>query len=263
MRVPLLIAGALAAAGLSLAAPAAAAPQALGVVASIAPMTLACRGETCTAQLSAFCLQREREVPAERTAYRAADLMAFTLTEFRADGSRLRIPASDRVVFSSAFGYASVRVSVPQALLAELNAVSLTIEAAPGAVVLPVAVAGDPDPQTDAEIALVTGPLRALASRHFDAPSTARDTAQVVEAMVNGLPLRFWDGPENRSTLWDRQVTPELQSAASPEAVALAHSMYENCLPNSYSMRQCLELKHMNLLSDANRAYWDEAGPGS
>jgi hypothetical protein len=262
MRIPLLIAGA-AAAGLSLTAPASAAPQILGVVASIAPMPLTCSGETCIAQLSAFCLQRQREVPAEKTAYNAADPQAFTLIASRADGSTFQVPLTDQVAFSSAFGYASVRVSVPHALLDQLHATSIAIEAAAGAAVVPVAVAGDPDPQSNAEIALTTGPLRELASRHFDAPSTERDAAQVIEAMVNGLPIRFWEGPENRSTLWDRQVTAQLQDAASAEAIALARSVYEGCLPNSYSMRQCLELKHMNLLSDANRAYWDEASPGS
>ena len=121
MRIPLLIAGA-AAAGLSLTAPASAAPQILGVVASIAPMPLACSGETCTAQLSAFCLQRQREVPPEKTAYSAADPQAFTLIALRADGSRVRVPVSDQVAFSSAYGYASVRVSVPHALLDQLEA---------------------------------------------------------------------------------------------------------------------------------------------
>jgi hypothetical protein len=263
MRNPLLIAGA-AAIGLSLTAvPALAAPQVLGVVASIAPMPLTCSGETCTAQLSAFCLQRQREVPAEKTAYNAAEPQAFTLIASRADGTTFRVPVNDQVTFSSAFGYASVRVSVPQLFLKQLQATSLAVEAFAGAAVIPVPVAGDPDPQSDDEIALTTGPLRELAGRHFDAPSTERDAAQVIEAMVNGLPLRFWDGPENRSTLWDRQVTPQLQGVASAEAMALARSVYEGCLPNSYSMRQCLELKHMNLLSDANRAYWDEASPGS
>lgn len=263
MRVPLLIAGAVAAAGLSLAAPAVAAPQVLGLVASIAPVTLTCAGETCTAQLSAFCLQREREVPVERAAYRAADPKAFTLIASQADGSSIRLPAGEQVTFASAFGYASVRVSVPHGLLDELGAAALAVEVAPGAALVPMPVAGDPDPQTEAEIALATGPLRKLASQHFDTPSTARDAAQVIEAMVSGLPIHPWDGPKNQSNLWERRVTPELQAAASPEAVVLARSIFENCMPQSYSTRHCLELKHMNLLSNSNLAYWDEAGPGS
>lgn len=263
MRVPLLIAGAVAATGLALAAPAAAAPQVLGVVASIAPVPLACTGEVCTAQLSAFCLQRERDVPIERTAYRAALPQAFTLIATRADGTSIRLPADEQVGFASAFGYASVRITVPAELLSATEAVALAVEVAPGAAVVPVPVAGDPEPLSEEEIALATGPLRALASRHFDAPSTMRDAAQMVEAMVNGLPRRFWERPDNRSVLWEQQVTPALQAAASPEAVTVARDIYEECLPYIYGMRQCLELKHMNLLFEPNRAYWDEASPGS
>lgn len=262
MRIPSLLAAAILVGG-GAAAPAAAAPQVLGVVASIAPVEMSCTGETCTAQLSAFCLQREREVPGEHTAYRAADPGAYTLVARRADGSTIEVALDERVSFSSAFGYASVRVSVPAAVLDEWEAASLAVEVAPSAAVIPVPVAGDADPLKAEEIALATGPLRALASRHFDAPSTARDAAHLIEAVVNGFPVQSWEGSIDRAGLWQRQVTPALKAAASPEAVALARSVYENCLPSSYSMRQCLELKHMNLLSDANRAYWDEASPGS
>ncbi|MGH7186788.1 MAG: hypothetical protein ACREIB_11000, partial [Pseudomonadota bacterium] len=228
MRFPSLVAGAVVASGLSFAVPAAAAPQVLGVVASITPVPLACKGETCTAQLSAFCLQRERDVPLERTAYRAADPKAFTLIATRGDGTSIRLPADDQVAFASAFGYASVRITVPSELLGGVDAVTLAVEVAPGAAVVPVPVAGDPEPLGDDEIALATGPLRELASRHFDEPSTARDAAQVVEAMVNGLPRRFWEGPKDQSTLWNRQVTAELQAAATPEAVAVARGIFEH-----------------------------------
>jgi hypothetical protein len=262
MRVPPLAAAILIATGFT-AAPAAAAPQVLGVVASIAPVEMSCTAETCTAQLSAFCLQRERDVPGERTAYQAADPAAFTLMARRPDGSTIQIPMDERVTFSSAFGYASVRVSVPAGLLAEWDAASLAVEVAPSAALIPVPTAGDPNPQSEAEIALATGPRRELASRHFDAPSTTRDAAHLIEAVVNGFPVQSWEGPVDRAGLWARQVTPALAAAASPEAVAIARSVYEGCLPSSYSMRQCLELKHMNLLSDANRTYWDEASPGS
>jgi hypothetical protein len=240
-----------------------AAPQVLGVVASIAPVEMSCAGETCTAQLSAFCLQREREVPSEQSAYRAAEPDAFTLLARRADGSTVEVPLDERVSFTSAFGYASVRVSVPAQLLAEKNASSLAIEVSQTAALVPAPVPSDPDPLSPEEVALATGPLRALASRHFDAPSTMRDAAHLIEAVVNGFPVRSWEGPVDRAGLWQRQVTAALTAAATPEAVAMARSIYENCLPSSYSMRQCLELKHMNLLSDANRAYWEEASPGS
>lgn len=262
MRVPPLSAAVLAVAALA-ADPASAAPQVLGVVASIAPVEMTCTGELCTARLSAFCLQRERDVPTDRTLYHAADPGAFALILSRADGSKVVIPADGRVGFASAFGFASVRATVAAGLLSQWDAVSIAIEVAPAAALVPAPVAGDPNPQSEAEIALATGPLRRLASQHFDAPSTARDAAQLIGALVSAFPVRSWEGPVDRAGLWARQVTPALAAAASPEALALARSVYDNCLPSSYGMRQCLDLKHMNLLSDATRAYWDEAGPGS
>ncbi|HXV25791.1 MAG TPA: hypothetical protein VED46_16235 [Alphaproteobacteria bacterium] len=262
MRVsPFALAAVLATIGLS-ATSAAAAPQILGVVASMAPMPLACKDQTCTAQLSAFCLQRERDVPPGWTVYHAADPGAFILTATRADGSSVRIPLDERIGFTSAFGFASARVTVPAALLEEWQAVALAIEVSPSAVLVPMPVAGDSNPQSEAEIALATGPLRQVASRHFDSPSTERDAAQLVEAMVNGFPVHSWEGRVDRAAVWERQVTPALKEAASPKSIALARSIYEKCLPQSYGMRQCLELKHMNLLSDATRAYWAEAVPG-
>ena len=263
MRVPpLAFAGIVAAAALA-ATPAAAAPQILGVVASIAPVEMRCTDEGCTAQLSAFCLQRDRDVPLEHTRYQAADPGAFRLLAARADGSSVQMPVDERIRFSSAFGFASVRISVPAEVMKEWGAVALAVEVSPEAALVPSPHAADADPLSEEEIALATGPLRALAGRHFDAPSTHRDAAQLLEAMVNGFPAQSWEGRVDRSALWEAQITPALEAAATPEALALARSVYENCLPSSYSMRQCLELKHMNLLSDPNRAYWDEASPGS
>ncbi len=52
---------------------AAAAPQMLGLVATDAPTPLRCLNGACVAELSAFCLQRWRAIPAAGTAYAAVD----------------------------------------------------------------------------------------------------------------------------------------------------------------------------------------------
>ena len=81
--------------------------------------------------------------------------------------------------------------------------------------------------------------------------------------MANAVSAALLGRTESRSTLWNGRSRRKLQGAASAEAIALARSVYEGRLPNSYSMRQCLELKHMNLSSDANRADRDEAIPAA
>ena len=240
-----------------------AAPQALGVVASVAPTPLMCKGKECSAQFSAFCLQRERDVPTARAAYVAADPSLFTLVATRADGGTQKLAAAPYVSFTSAFGYSSVRISVPRQLLDDLGAVALAVEVGPEATVLPVAAANDPNPLTPEEIAYVTGPLRNLAARHFDQPGTAREAAHLVEELVNGLPGGFRDTVDKRRSVWDRQITPMLHATMAPEAMAVAREAFETCLGHSWGMRQCLEYRHMNLLSDPNRAYWAEVEAGS
>jgi hypothetical protein len=240
-----------------------AAPQALGVAASLAPTPLVCKGKECSAQVGAFCLQRERDVPPGGAAYVAADPRLFTLVATRADGSVQRLAGAAYISFASAFGYSSVRISVPRQLLDDLGAVALAVEVAPEATLLPVAAADDPNPLTPEEAQHVAGPLRHLAAKHFDQPGTVREAAHLVEELVNGLPGGFRDTVDKRQSVWDRQITPALEATMAPEAVAIAREAFETCLGHSWGMRQCLEYRHMNLLSDPNRAYWAEVEAGS
>ena len=62
------------------AAPAQAAPQILGLIASDAPVPMTCAGGTCTAELSSVCLQQHRPTPATGTVYRPAKGTHITLT---------------------------------------------------------------------------------------------------------------------------------------------------------------------------------------
>src|SRR5258706_119689 len=77
--------------GLLLASSAAqAAPQVLGLVASIRPTPMQCTAAGCRADLSAFCLQQQRPDPGLGTAYRPAPNAAITLivTSKSGDGRR-------------------------------------------------------------------------------------------------------------------------------------------------------------------------------
>lgn len=58
---------------------AAAAPQILGLVASTAPVPMTCTAGQCSAEVPAFCLQRERTMPRIGTAYRAGPGSRITL----------------------------------------------------------------------------------------------------------------------------------------------------------------------------------------
>ncbi|HLB78900.1 MAG TPA: hypothetical protein VJJ77_00215, partial [Dongiaceae bacterium] len=163
---------------------AAAAPQVLGLVASNGVATpLDCSGAECDAHFSAFCLQQARAAPSHGDAYAVAPGGAVTLVVSTADGRSLRLPGEGHLRFTALIGFTSVRIVLPRLALADLEsrlgATKVAVEIGPGVSLLPVERRGDPDPQTAAEIALATGPMRAAAALAFEAPGRAADAARV------------------------------------------------------------------------------------
>jgi hypothetical protein len=249
------------------ATPVRAAPQALGVVASNGIETpLVCDGSgECSARISAFCLQEARDAPSQGTAYRLADTSAMTLRVTRTDGSRFRLAANGYVRIESQLGFTAVKVSLPQNVVAALDAAEIAVEVAPNASLLPVETPGDPDPQTPAEIALATGPMRAAAAAIFEAPGPAADAARLTTLMINALPPTRDEDLAMADRLWDETVTDEVRAALTPEGVATAEQLYEGCKlavesRTRLSMRECLAIRHADLMVTSNRLFWQESG---
>ena len=124
-----------------------AAPQLLGLVASNGvPTPLQCKGGVCGGFFSSFCLQQYRPAPLIYTEYRLAPPGGLTLLVTRADSTQLRLPAEGLVTIRSEIDFSSVTMSIPEARLKALGAVSAAIEVAPLTSILPVPVAGDATP---------------------------------------------------------------------------------------------------------------------
>jgi hypothetical protein len=247
--------------------PAEAAPQALGVVASDGIATpLLCDGSgECSARISAFCLQETRDAPSQGTAYRLADTGAMTLRITRHDGSSFRLAANGYVRIESQLGFTAVKVSLPQNVVAALDAAAIAVEVAPNASLLPVETAGDPDPQTAEEIALATGPMRAAAASIFEAPGPTADAARLTTLMINALPQTHDEDLALADRLWDETVTPQVRAALSPAGIAAAEQLYDGCKlavesHTRLSMRECLALRHADLMVTSNRLFWQETG---
>src|SRR5688500_17138173 len=85
---------ALAALGLAATASAAhASPQLLALLSTDGTVPLHCQGAVCSAELSAFCLERHRATPEAGTLYQAAPNAALVLVVTAADGSSREIDA--------------------------------------------------------------------------------------------------------------------------------------------------------------------------
>jgi hypothetical protein len=244
-----------------------AAPQVLGLVASNGvPTPLTCDGIVCSAHFSSFCLQQNRPAPGHGDRYTIAPGSELTLVVTTADGKTLRLPGREHLTVESEIGFTSVSVRLPQAKLAELGASAAAVEVGPTASLLPVATAGDPNPQAADEIALATGPMRLAASRTFEVPGRASDAARITSLLINALPADGTESREARDELWVATLETPALATATLEGIDAAARMFESCMisvesRSTYSMRNCLELRHADLLAETNHKFWrDNAG---
>jgi hypothetical protein len=245
--------------------PAAAAPQALGVMASADPVPLVCSGSECRAEVTAFCLQEARPVPPEGTAYEPVRAGPMRLVLTRADGSTLTLNAAEHARLSSRRGFTAVSIAVPHSLLAQHAAVAASVEIGPEMTIAPVPVAGDPAPQSEDELALAAGPLRHIAAERLE-QGAAADAARLTQRLINALPRQEEETADIRNGLWD--VAMAGVTSADPKGLAMARRSYEGCqaaLVTGYmkNMRHCLELQHGEMMIERNHAFWREIQPGS
>lgn len=253
---------------------ASAAPQVLGLVADNGfPTPLVCDEFECGAQFSSFCLQEGRGSPPTGTTYAPAPGGALSLMATASDGRSLRLPAAGTLRITTAIGFTSVTMSLPQSRRAEIAAalgvepaeMRLAVAIGPAVSLIPEAVAGDSDPQTEAEIALATGPLRSVAERVFEAPGQSADAARITTLLINNLPTRGRETAQDREILFDQIAALPAVGALSPEGIERARGVYAECRvsvdsSSMFSMRECLRLRHADLMVRSNRKFWEEAG---
>lgn len=244
--------------------PVGAAPQILALLATGEAVPLKCSDGTCAAEFSGFCLQRKRPDPTPGTRYHTAGGDVI-LVVTGVDGNVRRMPASDQLSIETERGYTAVRISVPRSLLERWNAVSVAVEIGQRVALVPVPEAADPDPQTEADIALALGPQQALGTRILEDAPGETGAVRLTNKMIGALPPGRTDAA-TRNSLWDRVVAPS--AAAFPaDSVARASSVYRRCLAKVaagrfFNLRRCLEVGHDTLMLDLNLKYW-EAGPDS
>lgn len=241
----------------AVAAQAGAAPQILGLVATNEPVPMQCGDGQCTALLSAFCLQEKRLPPDYGTAYMPAEAGSVTLVVRASDGGTHRLDAASLLEFRSHYGYTAMKARLPLSTLAGINVVSVALEVLPLASMLPRPTTGDPDPLTETEIALATGPLRLAAESVLDGGSEGARAARAMAALINALPRTGDVPPAGREALWSR--------VAGTMAPPSARRAFESCGRTvdqsvGYPLRECLEERHESLQRENTRAYWDSLG---
>lgn len=244
--------------------PAQAAPQILGLMATATPIPMTCADGTCTAELSSVCLQQHRPTPPTGTVYRPGTRTRITLTVTEPNGLVRRMPVAAALDFVSLRQFSAVKVSLPEATVRRLGNGAATLSVAPTASLIPVAVAGDPNPLSAGEIARYTGPLRDLAERAFERDGARVDATHILNRMVNRLPERSNFGIEEMGPLW-RQTVAKNVAGETRKFLDLAVQGCRESLRTGVSsdLRSCLSYHHDYLSGENTNNAWRAMNPGS
>ncbi len=244
-----------------------AAPQSLGLVATAQPVPMICDEGGCTAQLSSFCLQRERRPPGYRTPYHIAGGAGLWLHLTDADGRHRRVPAEGLARLVSSRGYAGIEASVSSVDMAALGAVEISVQVGNLVTLFPQSVADDPNPITAAEGAFATGPARHLAADIFDSPGAFSDTINILDRAINSVTTSSRLSDEGRRDLWSRVAGGPLEAAADKRTRGAA-AVFSACLEELRrwrvgGLRNCLAGRRDHLLIGANVRLWNRLAAGS
>lgn len=248
-----------------------AAPQALALVATNGKVGLTCGARECSAEVTSFCLDAGRFAPPRGTEYRVAGGGQIRLIGTTEDGRDLVLDARSHLRFESARRHLAVRVSVDRAALEALGVDRIEIEIAENVALLPVPRRGDPDPITESEAALLTGPLRYLGSLVVDGNPARMQAARVTSRMINLLPPRGGAeaaGGKGGEALWRRATAASGPDSLSPAARKRARGAFELCrfvgnVGGPSSLRRCLQEQHDGFVDFLNSKFWKAVKTGT
>jgi hypothetical protein len=241
-----------------------AAPQILGLMASNEPVPMTCVEGTCTAELSTVCLQQHRPTPPTGTVYLPAKNTKITLTVAGSDGVKRQLRIETALKFTSLRQYTAIKVSLPEGAVRQLGDGAAGLSVAPMASVIPVALAGDPNPLSAGEIARYTGPLRALAARAFERDSDRVNATRILNRMVNRLPEDSNAGIEEVDALLQQSVRKNVTA----ETQKYLKRAFKDCRETlrigvEPSVRSCLSYQHDYLSGENTTNAWRAMNPGS
>lgn len=244
-----------------------AAPQSLGLVATAQPVPMICGDGGCVAQLSSFCLQRDRKSPNYRTPYNVDGGTGLWLHLTDADGGRRTVPAEGLARLVSTRGYTAIEANVSTADMAALGAVEISVEVGKLVTLFPEVIPDDPDPITAPEEAFARGQARHLAAGFIDSPEGLGDTIDILNRAINSITTKTRLSGEGRRELWSRVAGVPLDNALDGRTRRAA-GMFSGCLDDLrrrmiFGLRNCLEGRRDYLLIHANLRLWNALETGS
>jgi len=244
-----------------------AAPQILGLTAFNEAIPMTCADGACTVELTTFCLQRRRDDPEPGTAYTIHDPDTVRLILTAADGSRSDVPAADLMSIATKRGFTAAEARIDESALKSLGAVTAQIIVSDGASLIPVPIAGDPDPISAQELAYATGPLRQTAGHWLEGRDSKPAAIRLINRVLNATPANGRMANAERHGIWNRTNGGKSQTATEA-GVVRAKDILEACqfrvdVGRYFNLRNCLEVKQDSLMLDMNTRYWSRVDLGS
>lgn len=248
-------------------ATAVAAPQMLGVVATLEPMPMDCKDGICKASLSSVCLQEDRPSPKNGTTYTPVDMAAFEVVLTDGDGTEHTITAAQAgLEIASARSYFAINAQLSPDLLQAFGAVRAAIRVREDATLIPEAVAGDASPITDYEIAHVSEGLRPLAERWIGNQTAKTQAAQTLNRWLNEIA----SAPDQTAAMTNVQSLAKTGgtgvftgNAGNYVREVVAFCRDHRGAGDVQSFNRCLERAHDHMMYDINTDYWEGIKPGS
>ena len=128
---------------------------------------------------------------------------------------------------------------------------------------MPVPLAGDFRPQSEQDVALATGPHRALGARIVEQSGPLVEAIGFTGRLINFLPDRGGLSEADADQAWARASRGG--GGISEVGLGGAREAFEQCrADDGRFLRRCLENRHDQMISGLTRRYWDAAKvPGS
>lgn len=258
---------------------AAAAPQAMMLVANGDSIQFRCDGDECLAEATSICLQEERATPTAGTPYEPVDERRYGtgrknglhLVGYAASGEQKKLPL-DRMEIISERHHMAVRFVVARSVMEEHAVDRLELRVTDNVVIAPIWVLGDPKPHLDDELELVMGPLRATAesslNRRYDTVASAR----LLGDLLNDLPRDRVASIDERQHLYRKAVKARAEKAGGQlplETLAQAQAAVDACAfirdeemwyrtvqTRVSRYRSCVSYRHDKLIKNVNQTYW-------
>ena len=243
-----------------------AAPQLLGVVATVAPLKLECDDGLCRADVSTFCMQSERETPARHQGYSAHNPDVFRVVARTTDGDLVRVALQD-AQFRAERGFTATRVEIQTEWLAAQDLTPIGLEADKGGILVPTPLIGDANPIKPGEVEYAMTSLQPVADKIFKKHGYGYEAVQIVNRVLNETPARGRLAKNDRENLWQNtfgETARESVGAAMHRAAdVVGYCQVRTKQGRFFSVRRCLEQRLDGMLMDINSDYWKAVQPGA